>query len=174
MYIAYCSWEIFSHLLDNYQATQFDQKMYNYQKFKQLGIFPLGELIKYSQVNFMHDFHHGKLSLYFNETWISNRNCNPELVLRNAENLYVPAHHYVTTKRFLLFTFPRFWNEAVAIKLNPSQHVFLRNVKSAIVKLYYCVMFTNPSLPLPPPPTPYPSPPPHPSSTYLWIIWQIW
>ncbi len=78
-------------------------------------------------------------------------------MLRNAENLYVPAHHYATTKRFLLFTFPSFWNEAVAIKLNPSQHVFLRNVKSAIVKLYYCVMFTNPP---PPPPNPPPTPPP--------------
>jgi hypothetical protein len=81
----------------------------------------------------MHDFHHGKLPLSFNETWISNRNRKPDLVLRNAENLYVPAHHYATTKRFPLFTFPRNWNEAVVIKLNPSQHVFLRNVKSAML-----------------------------------------
>jgi hypothetical protein len=47
--------------------------------------------------------------------------------------LYVPAHHYATTKRFPLFTFPRTWNEATAIKLNPSQRVFLRNVKSAML-----------------------------------------
>ncbi len=81
----------------------------------------------------MHDFHHGKLPLSFNEKWISNRNRNPDLVLRNAENLYVPAHHYATTKRFPLFTFPRTWNKAVAIKSNPSQRVFLRNVKSAML-----------------------------------------
>jgi hypothetical protein len=78
----------------------------------------------------MHDFHHGKLPLSFNETWISNENRNPDLVLRNTENLYVATHHYATTKRFPLFTFPRTWNEAVAIKLNLSQRVFLRNVKS--------------------------------------------
>ncbi len=101
--------------------------------FKKLGILPLDELIQYSQLKFMHDFHHGKLPQSFNETWIPNRIRNPELVLRNADNLNVPAHHYATTKRFPLFTFPRSWNEAVAIKLNPSQRVFLKNVKSAML-----------------------------------------
>jgi hypothetical protein len=101
--------------------------------FKQLGILPFDELIKFSQLKFMHDFHHGKLPLSFNETWLPNRIRNPDLVLRNADNLYVPAHHYATTKRFPLFTFPRTWNEAAAIKLNPSQRVFLRNVKSAML-----------------------------------------
>jgi hypothetical protein len=101
--------------------------------FKQLGILPFDELIKYSQLKFMHDFHHGKLPLSFADTWISNRNRNPEIELRNADNLYVPAHHYATTKRFPLFTFPRIWNEATGDKLNPSQRVFLRNVKSAML-----------------------------------------
>ncbi len=101
--------------------------------FKQLGILPFDELIEFSQLKFMHDFHHGKLPLSFNETCLPNRIRNPDLELRNADNLYVPAHHYATTKRFSLFTFPRTWNEATAIKLNPSQRVFLRNVKSAML-----------------------------------------
>ena len=101
--------------------------------FKKLGILPLDNLIQYSQLKFMHAFHHGKLPFSFNETWIPNRIRNPEIVLRNADNLYVPPHHYATTKRFPLFTFPRSWNEAAVIKLNPSQRVFLKNVKSAML-----------------------------------------
>jgi hypothetical protein len=117
----------------------------------------------------MHDFHHGKLPLPFNETWISNRICNPELVLRNADNLYVPPHHYVTTKRFPLFTFPRSWNEAAAIKLNPSQRVFVKNVKSAMLNsiIAKCYVF-------PPLPHPTPAPLPHQRRTYPGYIRQIW
>ncbi len=42
----------------------------------------------YSQLKFMHDFHHGKLPLSFNETWVPNRIRNPDLEMRNADNLY--------------------------------------------------------------------------------------
>ena len=101
--------------------------------FKRLGILPLDELIKYSQLKFMHDYFHRKLPLSFNETWIQNRNRNPELALRNANNLYVPAHHFATTKRFPLFTFPKIWNDASDSKYNPSRRVFLKSVKSALL-----------------------------------------
>jgi len=101
--------------------------------FKRLGILPLDDLIKYSQLKFMHDYFHRKLPLSFNETWIQNRNRNPELALRNANNLYVPAHHLATTKRFPLFTFPKTWNDASDSKYNPSRHVFLKSVKTAML-----------------------------------------
>jgi hypothetical protein len=74
--------------------------------FKRLAILPLVDLIKYSQLKFMHNFYHGKLPLSFNEMWISNRVRNPAIALRNADDLYVPAHHFATTKRFPLFTMP--------------------------------------------------------------------
>jgi hypothetical protein len=37
-------------------------------------------------------------ALPLSETWISNRTRNPEIALRNADDLYVPAHHFATTK----------------------------------------------------------------------------
>ena len=101
--------------------------------FKRLGILPFDDLITYSQLKFMHGFSHGKLPISFNETWVLNRVRNPDLALRNAENLYVPAHHFATTKRFPLFTYPRVWNEANVIKYNPSQRVFLKYIKSAML-----------------------------------------
>jgi hypothetical protein len=101
--------------------------------FKRLGILPFDDLITYSQLKFMHGFSHGKLPISFNEIWVLNRVRNPDLALRNAENLYVPAHHFATTKRFPLFTYPRVWNEANVIKYNPSQRVFLKYTKSAML-----------------------------------------
>ena len=103
--------------------------------FNKLGILPLEELIKYSQLRFMHDYFHGRLPLSFNEIWIQNRNRNPDLALRNANNLYVPAHHFATTKRFPLYTFPKIWNDAVDIKYNPSKRTFLKSVKSALLNI---------------------------------------
>ncbi len=47
--------------------------------FKQLGILPLNELIKYSNLKFMHNFLHKKLPLSFHEMWITNRERNPNL-----------------------------------------------------------------------------------------------
>ncbi len=67
------------------------------------------------------------------DTWIQNRNRNPDLALRNANNLYVPAHHFATTQRFPLFTFPKIWNDASDIKYNPLRSVFLKSVKSALL-----------------------------------------
>jgi hypothetical protein len=49
---------------------------------------------------------------------------NPDILLRNAHNLYVPAHHMATVKRFPIFNFPTIWNEAADVKNNPSIKVF--------------------------------------------------
>jgi hypothetical protein len=57
--------------------------------FKQLGILLLNELIKYSNLKCMHNFSHKNLLLSFHEMWITNRERNPNLALRNADNLYV-------------------------------------------------------------------------------------
>jgi hypothetical protein len=84
--------------------------------FKQQKILTLDELIKLSVLKFMHKYTHGKLPLTFNEMWITNRNRNPNIELRNSDNYYVPAHYFATTKRFPFYTFPRIWNEADLIK----------------------------------------------------------
>ncbi len=83
----------------------------------------------------MHKYVHGKLPFSYNETWITNRMRNPNIELRNADNLYIPAHHLASIKRFPLFNFPKLWNEATAIKNNPSLSVFQKSVKSAMLNM---------------------------------------
>jgi len=103
--------------------------------FKKHGILPFEDLVKYSILKFMHNFSHGKLPFSYNETWISNRMRNLNIQLRNADNLFIPAHHLATVKRFPLFNFPKIWNEAPDIKNNPSISVFLKNIKSAMLNM---------------------------------------
>jgi hypothetical protein len=79
----------------------------------------------------MHKFKHNKLPFSFSETWITNRARNPDIILRNADNYYIPAHNLATVKRFPLFSFPKTWNEDVNNKFNPSLKVYLKSLKSA-------------------------------------------
>jgi phage antirepressor YoqD-like protein len=101
--------------------------------FKRLGILPLNELIQYSNLKFMHNFWHKKLPLSFHDLWTTNRARNPNLVLRNANNLYIPAHMYATLKRLPLFSFPKIWNDDSNLKENPSLRAYLKSVKSALL-----------------------------------------
>jgi hypothetical protein len=74
--------------------------------FKQLKILPLNELIHLSKLKFMHSFYHNILPESFNRMWLSNRERYPERVLRNADQLYIPAHNYATLKRLPKFNLP--------------------------------------------------------------------
>ena len=68
-------------------------------------------------------------------SWITNRVRNPNLDLRNADSLYIPAHHFASVKRLPIFNFPRIWNEAAEIKNNPSIFVFQKHIKSAMLNM---------------------------------------
>ena len=63
--------------------------------FKQMGILPLNELIKFLNLKFMHQFWHKKLPLSFHETWSTNRARNPNIALRNADNLQYMSQHTI-------------------------------------------------------------------------------
>ena len=96
---------------------------------------PLEQLIKFSNVKFMRNYSHGKLPFSFSEMWITNRNRNPNVELRNADDYYVPAHRMASVKRFPFFSFPKIWNEEPFTKRNPSKTVYLKSVKSAFLAL---------------------------------------
>jgi hypothetical protein len=81
----------------------------------------------------MHNFAHGRLPLSYTDMWITNRIRNPDLVLRNADDYYVPAHKLASVKRFPFFQFPKIWNEANIVKRNPSKIAFLKSVKYALL-----------------------------------------
>ena len=58
---------------------------------------------------------------------------NPIRALRNASDLYIPAHHFATVKRFPLFTFPLEWNSEADRKFIPSLNVYCKMLKSALL-----------------------------------------
>jgi hypothetical protein len=101
--------------------------------FKNLKILPIDKLIKLFNLKFMHNFAHGRLPLSFADMWTTNRARNPNLELRNAEDLYVPAHKFASLKRLPYFLFPKIWNEANILKRNPSKCAFTRNMKIALL-----------------------------------------
>jgi hypothetical protein len=98
--------------------------------FKLHKILPLDQLIKFSNVKFMHSYSHGKLPFSFSELWVTNRTRNPNIELRNADDYYVPAHKMASVKRFPFFSFPKIWNEEPITK-RTSKSVYLKCVKSA-------------------------------------------
>jgi hypothetical protein len=101
--------------------------------FKELKILPLDELIKYSNVKFMHFYYLKQLPMSFNGMWITNEERNPERVLRNANDLYVPAHRLEMVKRMPLFAFPTVWNNALGNKNNRKHHAYMRELKSLLL-----------------------------------------
>jgi hypothetical protein len=95
-------------------------------------ILPFDDMVKFANLKFMHSFIHHKLPFSFNETWTFNRDRNQNHQLRNANELYIPAHHYATLQRFPLFAFPRAWNEESERKFTPSLFVYGKQLKAAL------------------------------------------
>ena len=74
--------------------------------FRRHKVLPLYELVTFSNLKFMHKFYFNNLPFSFHQMWQTNRERNPNVILRNADSLYVPAHQFVTLKRLPLFNFP--------------------------------------------------------------------
>ncbi len=55
-----------------------------------------------------------------------NRAKYPSLVLRNADDYYVPTHKMASVKRFPYFHFPKIWDEANNSKRNPNKSHFFK------------------------------------------------
>jgi hypothetical protein len=96
-------------------------------------VLPLDQLIEFSRIKFMHSFHFKKLPFSFSEMWLTNHQRNPEIALRNKDDLYIPAHRVEFVKRLPPFAFPAAWNSAPGNKLNPKQHLYLREVKNLLL-----------------------------------------
>jgi hypothetical protein len=82
-----------------------------------------GEL---SKIKFMHSFYFKLLPTSFAETWISNGERNPNRMLRNADDYYIPAHRVEFIEKLPLFSFPAAGNYALGEKLNPRQNLYLK------------------------------------------------
>ncbi len=80
-------------------------------------------MIKFATLKFMHSYTHkkNKLPLPFHETWTLNLNRNPNCQLHNANDLFVPAHHFATVNGFLYLLFPLYGMKK--LRENISHHI---------------------------------------------------
>ena len=101
--------------------------------FKQLKILPLDQLITYANIKFMHCYYFKQLPLSFAGIWTRNEERNPVRLLRNANDYYIPAHRVEFVKRLPLYVFPAAWNNAPGDKLNPRQHLYLKELKNILL-----------------------------------------
>jgi hypothetical protein len=101
--------------------------------FRELKILPLDDLITYSRIKFMHNFHFKKLPLSFAEMWQTNLERNPERELRNANDYYIPPHRVEIVKRLPYISLPTAWNSAPGDKFNAKQHLYLKQLKELLL-----------------------------------------
>jgi hypothetical protein len=101
--------------------------------FRELKILPLDDLILYSNTKFMHHYYLNQLPFSFNGTWFTNEERNPERVLRNAQDLFIPAHRVELVKRMPYFAFPSIWNNALGNKFNRKHYSYMREIKSLLL-----------------------------------------
>jgi hypothetical protein len=101
--------------------------------FKELKILPLDDLIVYSNTKFMHYYYLNQLPLSFSGTWITNEERNPERILRNAQDLFIPAHRVEMVKRLPYFAFPSVWNNALGNKTNRKHFTYMNELKSLLL-----------------------------------------
>ncbi len=52
----------------------------------------------------------------FAKTWITNGERNPDRMLRNSEDYYIPAHRVEFVKRLQVFTLPAAWGTMLLVK----------------------------------------------------------
>ena len=81
----------------------------------------------------MHNFYNNKLPFSFAEMWTTNRDRNPNMQLRNADDFVIPAHRFETLKRMPLFNFPRLWNTEDACKFNQPKKQYQKGLKSRLI-----------------------------------------
>jgi hypothetical protein len=102
--------------------------------FKHQKILPIEKLIQFSSIKLMHSFHFRQLPLSFANTWTTNIERNPER-FSNANDLFIPPHRVEFVKRLPLYTctLPLVWNTAPGHKLNPRQHLYLKELKNVLL-----------------------------------------
>jgi hypothetical protein len=81
----------------------------------------------------MHNFHFNRIPISFAEMWVTNQSRTPNLQLRNANDLYIPAHRFTSIKRLPLFQFPQAWNREGPSKLNENRIQYLHSLKIRLI-----------------------------------------
>jgi hypothetical protein len=80
----------------------------------------------------MHSYHFKKLPISF--PMLLNSEHNPDRMLRNANDYYIPQPRIELVKRLPLFSFPTTWNSESDEKFTASQPTFLKRLLKNILE----------------------------------------
>jgi hypothetical protein len=92
--------------------------------FEALKILPFDTLVRYSQCLIMHSVINKYCPPALHNTWTTNLDRNPDLQLRNAEDLYIPLARTDQTKRLPYFAWAKLWNDLPPLKLTQQPITF--------------------------------------------------
>jgi Reverse transcriptase (RNA-dependent DNA polymerase) len=92
--------------------------------FLDLKILPLKELILFSQSLLMHSIVHNYGPPIFVNQWITNHTRNQNILLRNADDIYVPNVTSEQVNKLPLIAFAKLWNSLPDNKLHVNPKLF--------------------------------------------------
>jgi hypothetical protein len=113
--------------------ASYNDHMFN--MFKTLEILPLKYLITYSQSLLMHSIIHKYSPPILHNQWITNVTRNPNVELRNANDLYVTTALSEQVKKLPLVAFAVVWNNLPDNKLHRNPNLFKSLLKEHVWSL---------------------------------------
>jgi hypothetical protein len=103
--------------------------------FKQHKILPYDLLIQQGQLLFMHAIEYNYAPNSFADTWSKNRDRDPNIILRNANDFIMPQPRTETFKKTTLYALPYAWNElSPFIKLQNNKLTFRWALKAHLLE----------------------------------------
>jgi hypothetical protein len=97
--------------------------------FKLLGILPLNELAILSKSLLLHSIVHKYGPRILEDQWQTNGERNPNVELRNRDDLYVPTATSEQVSKLPVISFPKLWNSLPIEKLYPNRFLFSNLIK---------------------------------------------
>lgn len=104
--------------------------------FKELNILPFNLLIKYFQLQFMHNYKMNYLPRSFLNMWETNQEFNDNYQLRNILDYRIPRFRIELSKRLPFCHFPKIWNDfdCFPIKNLTSKNQFKNKLKAHLIE----------------------------------------
>jgi hypothetical protein len=97
--------------------------------FKLLGILPLNELAILSKSLLLHSIVHKYGPRILENQWQTNGERNPNVELRNRDDLYVSTATSEQVSKLPVISFPKLWNSLPIEKLYPNRFLFSNLLK---------------------------------------------
>ena len=99
------------------------------------AILPYDKLIEQAQLLFMHSIEYNYAPASFINTWQKNRDREPALNLRNANDFYLPIPRTEMFKKSTFYALPAAWNELTPnIKLQQNKTTFKWALKAHLLE----------------------------------------